>query len=325
VNRVSIKMLQISISKVLLILILLPLSKAQDVTTFSTNVRVVNLFAGVRDGQGRSVPNLTKDDFILEEDGRPQTIRYFSQESGLPLTLGILVDTSVSQRRLLSEERTASFRFLSQVLRPDQDRAFVMHFDREVELLQDLTSSREQLDQALARLQTPKPPPRKRGDPKVGAWALSGTALYDSVLLASEEVLTRQSGRKAVVLLTDGVDNGSKVGLSRAIESAQRSDALVYTILFSDRGAYDGVFASAAGKKAMQRISQETGGGYFEVSDSRPISTIYMQIEEKLRDQYSIGYTPDTSHAGPGYRKLHLVTKQPGLIVETRDGYYAIR
>jgi VWFA-related protein len=145
------------------------------------------------------------------------------------------------------------------------------------------------------------------------------------VLLASEEVLTRQSGRKAVVLLTDGVDNGSKVGLSRAIESAQRSDALVYTVLFSDRGAYDGVFASAAGKKAMQRISRETGGGYFEVSDSQPISTIYMQIGEKLRDQYSIGYTPDKGDTGPGYRKIHLAAKRTGLVVETRDGYYAVR
>jgi len=318
-------MLEISNPKTLLILILSPLLGAQNVTTFSTDVRVVNLFAGVRDAEGRSVHNLTKDDFTLEEDGRPQTIRYFSQESGLPLTLGILVDTSVSQRRLLAEERTASFRFLSQVLRPDQDRAFIIHFDREVELLQDLTGSHEKLEQALARLQTPKLPPRKPGDPKVGSWALSGTALYDSVLLASEEVLTKQSGRKAIVLLTDGVDNGSKVGLSRAIESAQRSDALVYTILFSDRGAYDGVFASEAGKKAMQRISQETGGGYFEVSDSQPISTIYLQIEEKLRDQYSIGYTPERSDAGPGYRKIRLATKRTGLVVETRDGYYSIR
>ena len=215
------------------------------------------------------------------------------------------------------------------MLRPDQDRALVIHFDREVELLQDLTASREQLEQALARLQTPKLLPRKRGARKVGAWALSGTALYDSVLLASEDLLSKQSGRKAVVLLTDGVDNGSRVGLARAIESAQRADALVYSILFSDRDAYDGVFASTAGKKAMQRISHETGGGYFEVSDGQPISAIYMQLEEKLRDQYSIGYTPDRSEAGtaagPGYRKIHLAAKRSGLLVETRDGYYSIR
>ncbi len=224
---------------------------AQEAATFSSDVRVVNLFATVRDSQGRMVHNLTKDDFILEEDGRPQTIRYFSQESGLPLTIGLLVDTSISQKRVLAEERTASYRFLMQVLRPDQDRAFVIHFDRQVELLQDLTASRERLDQALARLQTPKLPSRKKGDPKIGRWALGGTDLYDSVLLASEELLSKQSGRKALVLLTDGVDNGSKIGLFQAIQSAQRADTLVYSILFSDRDAYDGTFASASGKKAL--------------------------------------------------------------------------
>ncbi len=214
------------------------------------------------------------------------------------------------------------------MLRPDQDRAFIIHFDRDVELLQDLTASRDQLEQALARLETPKLPPRKHDAPKVGAWALSGTALYDSVLLASED-FWQAIRPKSACLITDGVDNGSKVGLSRAIESAQRADALVYAILFSDRGAYDGVFASMAGKKAMQRISRETGGGYFEVSDGQPISAIYTLLEEKLRDQYSIGYTPDRSaarnDAGPGYRKIRLATKKTGLFVETRDGYYANR
>src|SRR5580700_11432526 len=141
---------------------------AQDAATFSTDVRVVNLFATVRDAQDHLVPNLTKDDFTLEEDGQPQTIRYFSRESGLPLTLGLLVDTSVSQKRVLAEERTASYRFLSQVLRPDQDRAFIIHFDRDVELLQDLTPSHEKLDIALGKLQTPQRAPHKRGTPDIG-------------------------------------------------------------------------------------------------------------------------------------------------------------
>ena len=178
-------------------LALCALLPSQATTTFSTDVRVVNLFATVHDAQGHLVPNLTKDDFTLEEDGQPQTIRYFSRESGLPLTLGLLVDTSISQKRVLAEERTASYRFLSQVLRPDMDRAFVIHFDRDVELLQDLTGSREKLDAALARLQTPKLPQRKRGEPKVGLWALGGTALYDAVLLASEEVLEGRAAQTA--------------------------------------------------------------------------------------------------------------------------------
>jgi VWFA-related protein len=292
---------------------------AQD---FTTDVRVVNLFAIVRDDQGRVVHDLTKGDFTLEEEGRPQTIRYFSQETGLPLTLGVLVDTSISQRRLLAEERTSSYRFLNQVLRSDQDRAFVMHFDREVELLQDLTPVREKLADALARLAVPRPVPH-RSDP-------GGTTLYDAVLLASQEVIQkdgamRNQSRKALVLLTDGVDNGSKVGLFAAIEAAQRADTLVYSILFSDRRAYDGVYASMAGKKALQRVSQETGGTFFEVSDSKPISTIYMRLEDELRDQYSLGYTSDRAGAGAEYRKIHLTVKRPGLSVETRDGYYVNR
>jgi len=298
---------------------------AQDATTFSTDVRVVNLFATVRDVQGHAVHDLAKDDFDLEEDGHPQVIRYFSLDSGLPLTLGLLVDTSISQRRVLGEERTASYRFLSQVLRPDQDRAFVIHFDRDVELLADLTSSREKLGDALARLETPDRRARnerKRGGPDIGRWALGGTALYDSILLASDELMRKQAGRKALILLTDGVDNGSKIGLFHAIESAQRADTLIYSILFSDRDAYDGVFASATGKKTLQRISHETGAAFFEVTTTNPISAIYSQLEEELRNQYSIGYRSDRTDLAPGYRKIRLATKRAGLQVETRDGYY---
>ena len=133
------------------------------------------------------------------------------------------------------------------------------------------------------------------------------------MLLASDELMRKQPGRKAIILLTDGVDNGSKVDLFRAIESAQRADTLVYSILFSDRGAYDGVYASMNGKKALQRISRETGGAFFEVSDSEPISAIYCQLEEELRNQYSIGYTSDRTDAAAGYRKIHLATKRSGL------------
>jgi VWFA-related protein len=182
--------------------------------------------------------------------------------------------------------------------------------------LQDLTPSREKLDQALARLQTPKRQPGK------AAWTEGGTALYDSVLLASEEVLRQQSGRKALILLTDGVDNGSKIGLFRAIESAQRADTLVYSILFADRDAYDGTFASLEGKKTLERFSRETGAAFFEVSAKNPISAIYARLEEELRSLYSIGYTSDRTDLAPGYRKIHLATKEPGLLVQTRDGYY---
>jgi VWFA-related protein len=184
-----------------------------------------------------------------------------------------------------------------------------------VELLQDLTSARDKLDQALARLAAPKHQP---GRP---AWSEGGTDLYDSLLLASDELMRQQTGRKAIVLLTDGVDNGSKVDLFRAIEAAQRTDTLVYSILFTDRQAYDGVYASLNGKNALQRISHETGGAFFEVLQSKPIAAIYAQLETELRTQYSIGYTSDSTVIG--YRKIHLATKRNDLQVQTREGYYA--
>jgi len=297
------------------------LARAQEPATFSSDV--VNLFATVHDAQGHVVSNLTRDDFTLQEDGRPQTIRYFAHESGLPLKLGLLVDTSISQKRLLPLERTASLDFLNRIIRSENDRAFVMRFDREIVLLQDLTSSHPRLAQALAQLQTPQPPPRKRGDPKTGLWALGGTDLYDAVLLASDEILRKKSGRKALVLLTDGVDNGSKVSLFAAIQAAQRANTLVYSILFSDRDAYDGAFAGAAGKSALERISRETGAALFEVSSAKSIAAIYAQLEDELRNQYTLGYSSDGARSG--YRKIHLETKQPGLIVQTRDGYYTGR
>ncbi len=316
-------------------------------TTFTADVRVVNLFATVRDRQAKIIRDLVKEDFALEEDGHPQVIRYFSRESNLPLTLGLLVDTSGSMRRVLSQEHTASYRFLDQVL-TDKDRAFVIHFDREAELLQDLTSSRSKLEDALAQLE-PSEPRRQRGQwggrggyPGGGRrWSGGGgTELYDAVLLASNELMKKQAGRKAIILLTDGVDNGSKVPLARALESAQLADTLVYGIRIADpeangnnigrrRGGQYGrrtpppyVYGDRIdGRKVLQRLCQPTGGTYFDVTDNQPIDAIYSQLQEELRNQYSLGYTSDRT--GPGYRRIHLAVKRDGATVQTRDGYYA--
>jgi VWFA-related protein len=321
---------------------------AQD-TTFSTDVKVVSVLATVRNKQGQIVQNLNKDGFTLEENGRPQTIRYFSKETDLPLTLGLLIDTSMSQRRVLGQERTASNRFLDQVLREDKDMAFVIHFDREVELLQDLTSSRKRLETALTGLETPQAPQRRGGGGGYpgsrGGRRGGGTMLYDAVLLASDELMKKQHGRKALIILSDGVDTGSKTDLTSAIASAQRADTLVYSILFADEEAYGrgGGFGGGGrgmgrrgrypgggypqqrpdGKKILQQISKETGGGFFEVSKKQPIEQIYSRLEEELRNQYSLGYTPDKADAG--FRKISVAVKQKGLIVQARDGYYAER
>jgi len=320
----------------------------------SVDVKVVNVLATVRDKHGQVVRNLTKADFTLEEDGRPQAIRYFTRESNLPLTLGLLVDTSMSQRRVLDKERTASYTFLDKMLQP-KDVAFLIHFDREVELLQDLTSSHEKLEAALRSLQTPsftrdqagESPDSEQGSRRRGTSG-RGTLLYDAIFLASDELTKQQQGRKALVVLSDGVDRGSKERLEKAIESAQRLTRSSTQSCFADdepRGDWGGFGGRGGGggmgrhggghrypqesrpdgKKILERISKETGGRLFEVSKKQPIEQIYDQVQEELRSQYNLGYTPDKTDLGPGYRRIHLTAKQKNLVVQARDGYYAER
>ena len=334
-------------------------SADQPLTTVSVQVKVVNVLATVRDKHGKIVNGLSKDDFTLDEDGRPQAIKYFARETDLPLTLGLLVDTSLSQRRVLGEERSASESFLAQILREDQDKAFVIHFDREVELLQDLTASHEKLHSALESLETPQFARTGGGGPGQGSGRGAGrhgggTLLYDAVYLAADELMEKQPGRKALIVLSDGVDMGSQESLDVAIESAQRANTIVYSILFKDDDAYGngGGFGRtgisipgmggpgmgrggpgrggrrypeehADGKKVLERISSETGGRLFLVSKKEPVDQIYSQIEEELRNQYNLGYTPDrTDAAASGYHKIAVTARRKDLVVQARDGYY---
>lgn len=368
----------------------------EDTPVFKKDVKVVNVFATVRDKHGQIVPTLAKDDFLLQVDGKPQSIRYFTKESDLPLTLGLLVDTSLSQRRLLEEERTASYEFLRDVMREDRDKAFVINFDSETTLLQDLTSSKQQLEVALDRVHVAQPdqnggyggggrnggggggypvggggyPGGGRGGGgypggggQGGGWHRpAGTTLYDAVFLASDELMHKQKGRKALILLTDGVDQGSKYSLDRAIEAAQRSDTMVYSILFADPSAYNsgmggypgggmgrhggmggGPWGGTGGqggpigvprmpsgethdgKKVLQRLSRETGGHFFEVSKKESVEAIYKQVQEELRNQYSLGFSPDKPEESTGYHTILLAAKPKDLVVQTRQGYYEAR
>jgi VWFA-related protein len=187
--------------------------------TFSSDVKVVNVLATVRDKKGQIVSNLTKDDFKLEQDGHPQIIHYFSKDTDLPLKLGLLVDTSGSQRRLIDQERIASYGFLNDLMRVDKDKAFIIHFDWDIELLQDLTTSHQKLEAALEKLDTPQFNQASGGGGGSGGGGhrSGGTTLYDAIFLASDELMRKQEGRKALILLTDGVDIGSRVSLDRAI------------------------------------------------------------------------------------------------------------
>jgi VWFA-related protein len=358
-----------------------PQTKTEQGSTpkISMDVKTVSVSVTVRDKHGKIISNLSKEDFVVDEDGRPQVVNYFARENDLPLRLGLLVDTSLSQRRVLEEERSASYSFLDHLLRENKDLAFVIHFDREVELLEDFTGSRPKLQAALQSLQTPQMDAnsgggggqsgggqsggggqgggiggggiggggmgggRRRGGGGGGnsGHRGGGTLLYDAVYLAGNDLMSRQQGRKALIILSDGVDHGSKVGITTAIETAQRADTVVYSILFKDSEGFGdrsmsmGPFGTGRrgggrgpqeervdGKKILEQISKETGGRMFEVSKKETVEKIYAQIEEELRNQYSLGYTPD-KNTGPGYHKLHVTTKQKELVVQARDGYYS--
>ena len=293
---------------------------AQEDAVFSTDVRVVNVLATVRDRQGRIIRDLAQADFSVLENGRPQTIRYFSRESDLPLTLGLMVDTSMSQQHVIDAERGASMRFLDQVLREAKDHVFLMQFDMAVRISQALTNSRRKLEEALAYVDTPT---RQDLSHQYGG----GTLLYDAVVEACTQVMKNQTGRKALIVLSDGVDTGSEASLTDAIEAALRTDTLIYAILFADPGFYNGrLFAhmgGAGGRNALTRLSQEAGGGFFEVSKKQSIDDVYSILQEELRSQFSLGYVSDVPIHIAEFRKIHLTVNQKGLIVQARDRYWA--
>jgi VWFA-related protein len=279
--------------------------------SFSSDVQVVNVLASVRDKKEQFVRDLTQNDFSLLEDDRPQKIRYFSAETDLPLTIGLMVDTSMSQVHVLDAERGASFRFIDQVLRENKDKVFVMQFDMNVKTMQQLTGSRSDLQESLRMVDTPT---KKELQSQYGG----GTLLYDALSDASKEIMKKQQGRKALIVLSDGGENGSNATLTEAVQEAQRTNTLIYTILFTDGG-----FGSDFGKRVMQRLAKETGGSYFEVSKKLTIDQVFAQIEEDLRSQYSIGYVSDRPAQISEFRKIQLTVKKPGLTVNARDRYWA--
>ena len=292
-------------------------ARGQDAPVFSADVKVVNVLATVRNRTGSLAGNLNRDDFSLTEDGRPQTIRYFARESDLPLTLGLLVDTSGSQRRVLDAERGASLRFLDEVVREKKDQVFIMQFDSAVRMRQALTSSVGKLDDALAYVDT-------ETQRQLRIQHGGGTMLYDAVAQASDEVMKKQSGRKALIVLSDGVDLGSYGTLKDAVEAAERADTLIYSILYSDPGAY-GVFGGRDGKRVLQRMSNDSGGSFFEVSKEQTVDRLFDILQEELRNQYNLGYVSDEPIAISEFRTIQLTVGQKGLVVQARHQYWAHR
>ncbi len=291
--------------------------------TIQVQVNLVSLLASVRDKHGALINNLTKDDFTLTEDGQAQTIKYFAKETDLPLTIGLLVDVSASQRNLIEIEREAAYQFFSQVLRK-KDMAFLISFGEDAELLQDFTSSPRLLQAGLEGLRVnsgvqglhPGPVPTI-GQPR-------GTVLYDAVYLAASDRMTHEVGRKALVLITDGMDEGSRLKIDEAIRAAQKSDCVIYSIYYVDQSAYYGRgYFGGVSDSALRKMSEETGGRVFRVERKHPLPDVFKELQDEMRSQYSVSYTPTNEKKDGTFRRIDLRTNDHNLKVQVRKGYYA--
>jgi VWFA-related protein len=293
--------------------------------TLKVNVNVVQLFFNVRDKKGALIPNLTKDDFEILEDGKPQTIKYFAAESNLRLTLGILIDSSGSQERVLQMEKKVGGEFLDEILR-NQDLAFVIGFDVNVNLLQDFTNSVDVLKTALNSARIDITGGRPTGTPGPGgnvAVVLRGTLLYDAAFLASNDELSQQVGRKAMILLTDGEDQGSQMRIADAIESAQKSGSIIYVLLCADHSFYGS--GEYSGKSKMIKLTHETGGRVIVVGNKLDkLKDAFNQIGSELRSQYNIGYTSTNTALDGTFRKVEIHVKDKDCRIQARTGYYAV-
>src|ERR1700739_4607762 len=291
--------------------------------TLKVNVNVVQLFFNVKDKHGALIPNLTKDDFEVREDGTPQTIKYFTAETNLPLTLGIMIDASGSQRNVIDMEKEVGGAFLRQIL-TDKDEAYVISFDISVDLLQDFTRDVYRLQAALNKAKvnvdyTSGGIPGMGGGP-VPQHNSPGTLLYDAVYLSAHDMLSKEVGRKAMILLTDGQDEGSRLKIQDAIEAAQKADSIVYVLLCADRGFYGGFYS---GEGQMKKLTQETGGRVVNVGNKLDkLKEAFDQIAQELRSQYNIGYTPSNAALDGTFRKVEVRSKN-GYKIQARTGYYA--
>ena len=299
--------------------------------TFSTGVDVVDVFAIVRDRDGKLVTDLTREDFELKEDGREQEIRYFSARTDVPLTLGLLFDLSGSQRSVIEEQKEAAQDFLRAVVRSEgtsrnapanNGEVFLVGFNRAVGLALAPTTDLAEIDRGLHALEVPVLP---NGDL---APAAEGTALFDAIRGASG-VLGELSGRKAIAVISDGVDTASRSDVDDAIEAALRADVMVYPIRVFDQDVFRFNIPGPArtnlrrGEKTLKELAEKTGGTVFDIAGRTSLEEGFRLLNQELHSQYSLGYTSNAGERGKrGYRKIRVKVPR-GLKVQARDGYYA--
>lgn len=295
---------------------------AQDETVIRVDVELVNLLFTVRDRKGALISTLEQKDVQVFEDGKAQTIRQFTRDTNLPLTIGLLVDVSRSQENLIELERRAAAQFFKQLLK-DRDMAFMISFGSEAELLQDYSSSPKILTQALDQLRVdaavynPINPGPVPSQPR-------GTILYDAVFLAADEKLKGEVGRKVIVLISDGLDQGSRKSLQQALESAHKADAIIYSIYYVDPTMYHYQMYGVS-DSYIKKLSEETGGRLFRVDRRVTLDEAFRQIEEEMRSQYALSYTPSNPNKDGGYRKLEIRVQNKDYRVQARKGYFAAK
>jgi len=307
-----------------LCLTLTPAQSQDEPAPIKVDVDIVNILCSVRDKKGGLIGNLTKDDFTVFEDGKQQTIKYFTRETDLPLTIGLLIDVSGSQRRLIEDERHAALQFFSQVLRK-KDMAFVISFGGEAELLQDFTNSQRLLEAALNDLRVNSGAGGLHPGPVSTAGQPRGTVLRDAVYLAATDRLQKEVGRKAMVLITDGMDQGSRLSKESAIEAAQKADSMIYSIYYVDQAAYMGIggFGMGVSDHELRQMSEDTGGRLMHVDRKNTLNDIFKQIQDEMRSQYAIGFSSTNEKKDGSFRRLEIRTRDKNLKVQARKGYYA--
>jgi len=302
----------------------------ESVATLKLEVNLVDVFFTVKDKGGNLVPHLTRDECSVLEDKVPQSLKSFVAETNQPLTLGILLDTSGSQQRVLPLEQDTGSRFLQRVLR-SKDEAFLLSFDVDVDLLQDFTNSPRLLTRAMSKAEINTAGGNgAAGIPGAGGGTIpihgdpKGTLLYDAVYLAANEKMNQETGRKAMIILTDGEDQGSRTKISEAVAAAQKSNVIIYVILIADREFYGGFTFGYGGFSAAKRLSDETGGRLIDVGNNgKKLEAAFQQIEDELRTQYVASYTPSNTKLDGSFRRISVECRGDGLKVQTRKGYFA--
>lgn len=302
-----------------------PQQPAESSQTLKVQTNLVNVFVTVRDKHNAIISDLGKDDFKISEDGAEQKVAYFAKEADMPITLGILIDTSGSMQNIFDAEQDTASRFVHDIMRK-KDEAMIISFDFDVNLLADFTEDPSVLERAIRRAQinavsgggvvTPGTVPTGQN---------GGTDLYDAVYLACHDQFMSEAGRKAVILLTDAEDTGSKLSLQQAIEAAQRTDSVIHVLRLSDEPFYMGLGIGYSGAAVARKMAEDTGGREIEVRNEKSLDKAFDQITEELRSQYVLGYYPTNSKRDGTFRKIKVDVDKPDMRILSRKGYYAPR